>query len=310
VSTFWSIFIVAGALGSLLWALWLLLSNRTQPKSTVETTGHEFDGIEELDNPLPFWWVGLFVVTIVFAVGYLLYYPGLGSFAGFGRWTSHEQWQADVDKKNAQFAPLYQRLAAMDEADLHKSTEAQQIGRRLFLNNCASCHGMRARGAFGFPNLTDAEWQWGGDYASIEATILGGRIAAMPAWGPALGDAGVADMAQYVLSLSGAPHDAAAAARAAPQYQTFCVACHGPEGKGTPALGAPDLTNDIALYGDDADSIAFTLRNGRNGMMPNFETTLGADRIAIVAAYVSGLSAKAAASPTPATASPAGSSPP
>jgi cytochrome c oxidase cbb3-type subunit 3 len=316
VSTFWSIFIVAGTLGSLLWALWLLLSNRTQPKSTVETTGHEFDGIEELDNPLPYWWVGLFVVTIVFAVGYLLYYPGLGSFAGFGRWTSHQQWQTDVDTKNAQFAPLYQRLAAMNEAELRQSTEAQQIGRRLYLNNCASCHGMRARGAFGFPNLTDAEWQWGGDFASVEATVRDGRIAAMPAWGPALGDAGVADMAQYVLSLSGAPHDDAAAARAAPQFQTFCIACHGPDGKGNAALGAPDLTNDVWLYGDDADTIAFTIRNGRNGTMPNFATMLGEDRIAIVAAYVSGLRATAPetaarAMPTKAPAAqPAGGSPP
>jgi cytochrome c oxidase cbb3-type subunit 3 len=306
VSVFWSIFIVVGALGSLAWALWLLVSNRTKAKATVETTGHEFDGIEEYDNPLPVWWVGLFIATIVFAFGYLLYYPGLGSFGGFGHWTSHAQWSADVQAKNAQFAPLYQRLAAMGETELHQSTEAQQIGRRLFLNNCASCHGMRARGGFGFPNLTDAEWQWGSDYASIETTIRGGRIAAMPAWGPALGDAGVADMAQYVLSLSGATHDEAAAARAAPQFQTFCVACHGADGKGNPAFGAPDLTNDIFLYGGDADAIAFTIRHGRNGTMPNFATTLGDDRIAIVAAYVSGLhSAAAPASAAPASAAPA-----
>ncbi len=177
----------------------------------------------------------------------------------------------------------------MSETELHQSTEAQQIGRRLFLNNCASCHGMRARGGYGFPNLTDGEWQWGGDYDIDQATIRGGRIAAMPAWGPALGDAGIADMAQYVLSLSGAPHDAAAAARAAPQFQTLLRRVPwSADGKGNPALGAPDLTNDIWLYGADADTIAFTIRNGRNGMMPNFATTLGEDRIAIVAAYVSG----------------------
>ena len=294
MSLFWSVFIIVGTLGSLGWALWLLLSNRTRAKPTVETTGHEFDGIQEYDNPLPVWWVGLFAATIVFAFGYLLYYPGLGNFAGFGHWTSHTQWSNDVQAKNAQFAPLYQRLAAMSETELRQSTEAQQIGRRLFLNNCASCHGMRARGAFGFPNLTDTEWQWGGDYTTIETTIRGGRTAAMPAWGPALGDAGVADMAQYVLSLSNAPHDAAAAARAAPQFQTFCIACHGADGKGNPAFGAPNLTNDIWLYGGTADAIAFTIRNGRNGMMPSFATTLGDDRIAIVAAYVSGLAAFAA----------------
>ena len=306
MSVFWSLFIIVGALGSLGWALWLLVSNRTKAKPTVETTGHDFDGIQEYDNPLPLWWVGLFIATIVFAFGYLVYYPGLGNFGGFGRWTSHEQWQRDVDAKNAQFAPLYQRLAAMNEAELHQSAEAQQIGRRLFLNNCASCHGMRARGGFGFPNLTDDEWQWGGDYASIETTIRGGRTAAMPAWGPALGDAGVADMAQYVLGLSGAPHDDAAAARAAPQFQTLCVACHGADGKGNPAFGAPDLTNDTWLYGGNADTIAFTIRHGRNGTMPSFTPTLGDDRIAIVAAYVSGLHLSAA---QPSAAQPSGPSP-
>jgi cytochrome c oxidase cbb3-type subunit III len=289
VSIAWSLFIIAGAIGSLAWTLWLLFSNRTHPKTTVETTGHDFDGIEEYDNPLPMWWVGLFVATVVFAIGYLLYYPGLGTFAGFGQWTSRAQWDRDVRAQNDRYAPLYRGLASMSEADLHQSTEAQQIGRRLFLNNCATCHGMRARGAYGFPNLTDGEWQWGGDYETIKTTIGGGRIAAMPPWGPALGEAGTTDMANYVLSLSGAPPDAAAAARAAPQFQTFCVACHGADGKGNPALGAPDLTNDVFLYGADRDTIAFTIRHGRSGTMPSFATTLGDDRIAIVAAYVSSL---------------------
>jgi cytochrome c oxidase cbb3-type subunit 3 len=288
----WSIFIIAGTLGSLGWALWLLLSNRSKPTSTVQTTGHDFDGIQEYDNPLPLWWVGLFVATIVFAIGYLVYYPGLGNFAGVGHWTSHEQWQRDVDAQQAQFAPLYQRLAALSETELHANHQAQQIGRRLFLNYCSSCHGTTARGGFGFPNLTDDEWQWGGDYDTIKTTIRGGRTAAMPPWGTVLGEPGTADMAQFVLSLSGAKHDAAAAARAAPQFQVLCIACHGAEGKGNPLFGAPDLTNDVWLYGRDADSIAFTLRNGRNGQMPNFGDVLGNDRVDIVAAYVSGLRQK------------------
>lgn len=288
----WSIFIIVGSLGSLLWTLWLLLSNRSKPTGPAKTTGHDYDGIQEYDNPLPLWWVGLFIATIVFAFGYLIYYPGLGSFAGVGGWTSQGQWQRDVDAQHAQFAPLYQRLAAMSEAELHADHQAQQIGRRLFLNNCATCHGASARGGFGFPNLTDSEWQWGGDYAAIKTTISGGHTAAMPTWGAVLGDAGVSDMSQYVLSLSGAQHDAAAAARAAPQFQVLCISCHGAEGKGNPLFGAPDLTNDIWLYGGDADSIAFTVRNGRNGQMPNFATVLGDDRIAIVAAYVSGLQKK------------------
>ncbi len=292
MSTLWSLFVIVGTLGSLGWALWLLLSNLSNPTAKFETTGHDFDGIQEYDNPLPLWWVGLFVATIVFAIGYLVYYPGLGNFPGLGHWTSHEQWQRDVDAQRAEFAPLYQRLAAMSEAELHDNKQAQQIGRRLFLNNCSSCHGASARGGFGFPNLTDDEWQWGGDFDTIKTTIRGGRVAAMPAWGPALGDAGVADMTQYVLSLSGAPHDQAAADRAAPQFQTMCVACHGAEGRGNPLFGAPDLTNDVWMYGRDADSIAFTLRNGRNGQMPAFGAVLGDDRVDIVAAYVSGLRKK------------------
>lgn len=292
MSTAWSLFIIVGTLGSLAWALWLLLSNRSKPTAQVETTGHDFDGIQEYDNPLPLWWVGLFVATIVFAIGYLVYYPGLGNFEGVGHWTSHEQWQRDVDAQRAQFAPLYRRLAAMSETELHDDKQAQQIGRRLFLNYCSSCHGASARGGFGFPNLADDEWQWGGDFDTIKTTIRDGRVAAMPAWGPALGDSGVADMTQYVLSLSAAPHDAAAAERAAPQYQMLCIACHGPEGHGNTLFGAPDLTNEVWLYGRDADSIAFTLRNGRSGQMPKFGDMLGEDRVDIVAAYVSGLHKK------------------
>jgi len=290
MSTAWSIFIVAGTLFSLIWALWLLLSNRSKSTPTVETTGHEFDGITEYDNPLPMWWVGLFIATIVFAAGYLVYYPGLGNFKGLGRWTSHDQLQQDVETKDAQFAPLYQSLAAMSEDELHQSHQAQQIGRRLFLNYCSTCHGVSARGGFGFPNLTDDERQWGDDFDSIKTTLRGGRNAAMASWEAALGgDSGTADMTQYVLSLSGAQHEAAAAARAAPQFQVFCTVCHGPEGKGNPLFGAPNLTNDIWLYGGDADAIAFTLRHGRAGQMPAFESILGEARIAIVAAYVSGL---------------------
>ena len=285
----WSLFVIVGTLGSLAWALWLLLSNRSKATGTVETTGHDFDGIQEYDNPLPLWWVGLFVATIVFAIGYLIYFPGLGNFAGLGQWTSHGQWQRDVDAKNAQFGPLYERLAALSAEDLHQNHQAQQIGRRLFLNYCSSCHGMHARGGFGFPNLTDAEWQWGSQFDAIETTIRHGHTAAMPAWGTILGDKGASDMAQYVLSLSGADHDAAAAERAAPQFQTLCIACHGPQGKGNPLFGAPDLTNDTWLYGSDADTIAFTIRNGRGGQMPSFENVLGDARIRIVAAYVSGL---------------------
>jgi len=285
MSTAWSIFIIVGTLGSIAGTLWLLFANRKT--SAHPTTGHNYDGIEELDNPLPRWWIGLFVATIVFGCGYLVYYHGLGNFAGLGDWSSQQQVNRDMAEKEARFAPLYARLAAMTPEQLAQDQQAQQIGRRLFINNCAICHGINAQGAFGFPNLTDHDWQWGGSFEDIVATITNGRTAAMVPWEAALGgDAGVNDMAQYVLSLSGQPHDAAAAARAAPKYQMFCIACHGPEGKGTPALGAPNLTDDIWLYGGDAATIAFTIRNGRNGKMPAFTDVLGPDKIHILAGYV------------------------
>lgn len=286
----WSIYIIVGTIGSLGAMLWLLFANRTT-SGDGKTTGHDFDGIEEYDNPLPMWWVGMFVATIVFALLYLVYYPGLGHFAGIGGWTSQKEWQTDVDAKEARFAPLYAKLGAYTETELHRSSQAKQIGRRLFLNHCSTCHGITARGAFGFPNLTDSEWQWGGDFAAIKTTLLGGRSAMMTPWGAALGgDTGITDMAQYVRSLSGTTHDAAAAARAAPQFQMFCVACHGADGKGNVLFGAPDLTNDVWLYGGEPERIEFTLRHGRMGVMPSFADVLGEEKVHILAAYITGLS--------------------
>ncbi len=290
MSTGWTIFIVVGALGSLAAMLWLLYANRTKAVEG-ETMGHDFDGIEEYDNPLPMWWVGLFIATITFAVAYLVYYPGLGSFAGIGGWTSTEEWQADVEAKERQFAPLYAQLGALSEAQLHDNRQARQMGRRLYINHCSTCHGVAARGAFGFPDLTDDEWQWGADFETVKMTIRQGRNAMMTPWEAALGgSSGVSNMAQYVSSLSGAPHDAAAAAKAAPQFQMFCIACHGPEGKGTALLGAPNLTNDVWLYGGSIEQIEFTIRHGRSGQMPAFGDLLGEDKIHLIAGYVTSLS--------------------
>jgi len=288
MSSLWNWFVIIGTLASLAAFLWLLLANRRA--NSGKTTGHDYDGIQEYDNPLPMWWVGMFVLTIVFALGYLAWYPGLGNFAGTSEWTSARQWQEDVDRHEARFAPVYAELAQLDEAGLHASREAQQVGRRLYINHCASCHGVAAQGAFGFPNLTDSEWIWGSGMDAVKTAIRNGRQAAMPSWGAALGDAGVTNVANYVRSLSGLEHDAAAAAAGAPQFQAFCVACHGPEAKGNPMLGAPDLTNDIWLYGNSIEQIAFALQNGRNGMMPGHADILSEDKIHILAGYVTSLS--------------------
>ena len=205
----WHWFVILGTFLTLATMLWLLIANRH--KSDQATTGHEWDGIEELDNPLPMWWVGMFVASIVFALIYLAYYPGLGNFDGAGDWSSAGQHDREVAQHEARFEPLYAKLGAMDPEVLAQDRQGMQVGRRLFLNHCSTCHGVNAGGAFGFPNLTDEEWQWGSDYQSIRATLLNGRQAQMVSWKAALGDEGVVNVANYVRQMSGQEHDAAKA---------------------------------------------------------------------------------------------------
>lgn len=288
MSSFWHWFIVIGTLGSLAFFAALLFGNRKT--TTQETTGHVYDGIEEYDNPLPMWWVWMFALSIVFAIGYLIYYPGLGNFAGVAGWTSAGEVADAQQAHQERFAPLYAELAQLSEAELHESRQAQQVGRRLFINHCATCHGVNAAGAFGFPNLTDDDWIWGAGFDNVVTAIRQGRRAAMPPWQAALGDAGIADVTQFVLRLAGREHDAAAAGRGESAYRMYCVACHGPEGKGNPMLGSPNLTNDVWLYGGSPEQIAYTLRHGRNGNMPAFDDVLSDAQIRVLAGYVTALS--------------------
>lgn len=284
MSTAWSWFVIIGTLGTLVAAMALLFGNRKI--SGNETTGHEHDGIAELDNPLPMWWVWMFVLTTVFAVAYLIYYPGLGNIKGAGDWTQLDQWQDEVDRHEARFAPIYAELAAMTPEQMANDRRATQVGRRLFINNCSTCHGVTAQGSFGFPNLTDGEWIYGRDYDSIQSTILNGRVAVMPPWGAALGDDGVTEVTEYVLKLAGRDHDEATAAAGESKYNMFCVACHAADGTGNVALGYPNLNNDTWLYGGEREQIAFTLRNGRNGNMPAHRELLGEDKAKVLAGYV------------------------
>ena len=288
MSGMWHWFIIIGTLGSLAIFLAMLFANRKT--GSEGTTGHDFDGIEELDNPLPMWWVWMFILTIVFGLGYLAYYPGLGNFAGFSSWTSAGEVAAAELAHEQRFAPLYEELAQLDEAALHDNRQAVQVGRRLFINHCSTCHGVNGRGAFGFPNLTDGDWIWGEGFDNVKTTLNHGRQAAMPGWGPALGDQGVADVTQYVLLLAGRSHDVLAADRGAGQYQTFCAACHGGDGSGNPALGAASLRNDVWLYGDAPEQIAHTIRHGRNGNMPGFSDILSPAKIHVLSGYVTSLS--------------------
>ncbi len=268
--------------------VWLLIGNRKI--SGDETTGHEWDGIEELDNPLPFWWVGMFVVSIVFAIGYLIFYPGLGNFTGAGGWTSAGEHDRAAARHEQRFAPLYAELGAMQAEALVEDRMSMQVGRRLFLNHCATCHGSSAQGTRGFPDLTDDEWIWGGEFAAIKSSIANGRTAMMAPWQSALGDDGVRNVAHYVRRLSGQDHDTAKASAGQAQFNTFCMACHGTDGTGNALLGAPDLTNDSWLYGGTLADITQTIAQGRRGEMPPYGELLGADRTHVLAAYITSLS--------------------
>jgi cytochrome c oxidase cbb3-type subunit 3 len=279
--SWWVIIIVAiNIIGS----AWLLYSTA---KSSPEETGHVWDeDITEYNKPLPMWWVGLFVITIIFAVGYLVFYPGLGAIAGVAGWTSAKEHDADVAATNAKLDALFGQFRNQPVSELENDPKALVLGHDIFAANCAACHGSGARGGPGFPNLTDNDWLFGGDPDTVVKTITDGRTAAMPAWGPVLGDDGVENVANYVLELSHQKFDAAKAEAGKAKYMTLCIACHGPEGKGNQAIGAPNLTDEIWLYGGDLATIEASIRNGRNGQMPAWGKLLGPDRVRLVAAWV------------------------
>ncbi len=294
MNTGWSFYISVFTIVNIFACLWLLWwTRRKRPSGApaaedpMATTGHVWDGdLREYNKPLPRWWLNLFYLTIVFSLGYLVFYPGLGNFAGTGRWTSADEHAADQTAAAEKLRPIFARFAATPLDALSRDPEALKLGRSVFANNCATCHGADARGAKGYPNLTDHDWIWGGEPDTVLKTITEGRIAAMPAWGQALGDQGVTATAVYVQSLSGRPADAALVAEGQTHYQTLCVACHGPDGKGNPALGAPNLTDNIWLYGGDFDTLVATIRNGRAGQMPAHAPLIGNDRVRVVAAWV------------------------
>lgn len=290
MSIFVSWYIIVLTLGNIFACYWLIRwASKRRPNEAKEgaVTGHKWDGdLEELNNPLPRWWLWLFYITIVFGLGYLVLFPGLGSFKGVLGWSEMSQYRQEVHHADQTYGPLYANFARMDVAQLAMDPDAQRVGRRLFLNYCASCHGTDAAGRPGFPNLTDSDWQWGGDPQTIETTISAGRTGVMPAWEGVLGAQGVEEVAAYVLSLSGRETDAALAAAGKDRYVATCVACHGPEGKGNVAMGAPNLSDRTWLYGSSLPTIKETIAKGRNGMMPAHSEFLGADKVHLLAAYV------------------------
>ncbi|MBK3871939.1 MULTISPECIES: cytochrome-c oxidase, cbb3-type subunit III [Stutzerimonas] len=300
MTSFWSWYVTLLSLGTIAALVWLLLATRKgqRPDSTEETVGHSYDGIEEYDNPLPRWWFMLFVGTVIFALGYLALYPGLGNWKGVlpgyeGGWTQVKEWQREMDKAEEQYGPLYAKYAAMPVEEVATDPQALKMGGRLFASNCSVCHGSDAKGAYGFPNLTDNDWLWGGEPETIKTTILHGRQAAMPAWKDVIGEEGIRNVAGYVRSLSGrdTPEGISVDIEQGQKiFATNCVVCHGPEAKGVAAMGAPNLTDNVWLYGSSFAQIQQTLRYGRNGRMPAQEAILGNDKVHLLAAYVYSLS--------------------
>jgi cytochrome c oxidase cbb3-type subunit III len=293
-SSFWNWFIivptVAGIIGCFLLVRWL--STDIKQEDLAKSMGHVWDeDLEELNNPLPRWWLNMFYLTLFFGIGYLVLYPGLGTFSGVLGWTSTGQYEQEIDLADAKYGPLFSRYESMDIVAVADDPDARRMGERLFVNYCATCHGSDARGARGFPNLRDNDWLYGGSPEAIEQTILNGRNGVMPAWESALGgEAGVADMTEYVLGLSGRNVDTEAAARGGEKFAMLCAACHGADGTGNQALGAPNLTDNIWLYGGSSTMVAETLAKGRNGVMPAHAEFLGKDKVHLLAAYVYSLS--------------------
>ena len=318
MTSFWSIWVIVLTLACLAIIFGLLLWNLKNYAGVKEgeSCGHEFDGIEELNNPLPKWWTYMFFATFIWSVYYLAAYPGLGNWEGLGKWASSNQGvkslaaskeatrvalengeNVQLDQEfiaaDERFGPIFESFAKQDIETLVKDEKALEIGQRLFSQNCAQCHGSDARGGQGFPNLTDNDWLYGGSPDKIKETLLYGRVAAMPPWGDALGEQGIKEMTAHVLSLSGRTVNQKDAAAGAAKF-AMCAACHGADGKGSVAhnlpFGAPNLTDNIWLYGGSKRAVEETLINGRAGVMPAWKDILGEDKVHLLTAYVYSLS--------------------
>jgi cytochrome c oxidase cbb3-type subunit 3 len=297
INDFWSVYIAILVALSIVGCGVLLWSQSkvqvTVPKDgKVETTGHVYDGLEEFNNPMPRWWMWLFYITIVFAIIYLALYPGFGSFAGKLGWRSAGQYQEEVKLAEAEVGPMFEKYKATDLKALAADSKANAMGERLFLTYCAQCHGSDARGNKGFPNLADRDWLYGGEPETIKLSILNGRHGQMPPMGAAVGsEKDIESVAHYVLSLSGSAHDSIKATAGREKF-AVCAACHGADGKGMAAMGAPNLTDKTWLYGGSVATIMETIRLGRNNVMPAFADFLGEAKVHLLAAYVWGLSNK------------------
>ena len=292
-SPFWHYYIVAIVVASFIYVTWLLLSQdkvKLKKGEEVKTTGHSWDGIEEYNNPMPRWWFWMFIMTILFGIGYLVAYPGMGDYKGTFNWTSHNQYEREVAAADKTVNALYGKYSKMKVEDVAKDKNAMTIGKNLFDTYCIQCHGSDAQGSRGFPNLTDSDWIYGGTPEKIHETITNGRIGIMMPWGPNLGTEGVRDVANYVISLSkDRAYDEDRAARGKEIFQANCVACHGANGQGTMGI-APTLNDKTWLWGGSEKAIIETITSGRHNQMPAWKDFLTEDKIHLLTAYVWGKS--------------------
>ena len=291
----WSNYIVLVSLVGIVWCIWLLFSQRKAKvvhtaDGAVADTGHVWDGnLRELNNPLPRWWMWMFLLSCIFALVYLVLFPGLGSFPGVVGYTTDGALMSSMTEANDELKPVYAKYVKMDIEQVAADPKAREMGQRLFLNSCAQCHGSDAGGAKGFPNLTDGDWLYGGSPENIKTTLINGRAGVMPPF-PQLDSKQIVDVANYVRSLSGLPADDLKAARGAEVFKSNCAACHGADGKGNIALGAPNLTDKTWLYGGSEATIVETVTKGRMAMMPSQDKVLSPEKIHLLTAYVWGLS--------------------
>ncbi|AVI67879.1 MULTISPECIES: cytochrome-c oxidase, cbb3-type subunit III [Shewanella] len=322
MSSFWSVWITVLSLVVIAGCFLLLrvCSKNTTDVKEGESMGHSFDGIEELNNPLPKWWSYMFYITIVFGLIYLALFPGLGNYKGLLGWTSsnqsigtehgikadsaaaielaakeglYVQYDQEVKHADEKYGPIFAAYLATPLEELVKNQEALKVGGRLFLQNCAQCHGSDARGSKGFPNLTDGDWLYGGELATIKTTIMAGRHGMMPPKGGLpIEDSEIAGLAEYVVKLSGREHDEKLAAQGQGSFMKGCFACHGMDAKGNKFMGAPNLTDDVWLYGGSRGMIEETIKHGRAGVMPAWKDVLGEEKVHVITAYVYSLSNK------------------
>lgn len=303
MSSFWHWWIIVITLGMIFFCWWLLEKTKTMEvdahgemnEDGIRTTGHIYDGIEELDNALPRWWLYMFYITIVFGLGYLALYPGLGNYKGLLGWSQETQWLDEVENAEDELEPFYAQFADREIKELAQDDTAVGVGRNLFLTYCTVCHGSDAQGFSGFPNLTDTDWLYGGESADIIHSIAEGRNGNMPPMGAAVGgDEGAEQVAHYVLSLGGREDADATLAAAGQAKFPVCAACHGADGTGNKMLGAPNLTDSVWLYGGTVGAIKQTINEGRAGVMPGHKSLLSDTKIRMLATYLYSLSDEAA----------------